>query len=86
MNSPDGEVFEIDPDDEIVWKYVCPVLRARAGAQQGETGTNRVFRAHRYAPRPRRRSTDGSLRPATSDRALRPAAARGRRGPAARRR
>ena len=47
-----GRIFEVTPNNEIVWEYVNPFL-AQSGAVVGATPTsyaNSVFRAHRYGP------------------------------------
>jgi hypothetical protein len=47
-----GRIFEVTPNNEIVWEYVNPFL-AQSGAVLGATPTsyaNSVFRAHRYGP------------------------------------
>jgi hypothetical protein len=53
-NGPWGEIFEVTPEKEIVWRYVVPVTQA-GPVKQGTTlgggvgGTdNQVFRAPRY--------------------------------------
>ena len=37
----DGRIFEVTPEDEIVWEYVSPFF----GTERGRT--NRIYRAHR---------------------------------------
>ena len=54
---PNGQFFEVTPDDDIVWEYVNPVTN-NGPLSQGDaipTGpdggqTNQVFRCSRYAP------------------------------------
>jgi hypothetical protein len=47
-----GRFFEVTPEGEIVWEYICPVTTVGILAQ-GDTvapKSNLVFRAPRYAP------------------------------------
>jgi hypothetical protein len=46
-----GEVFEVTPAGEIVWRYVSPITSAGAvTATEFAAFANAMFRAHRYAP------------------------------------
>ena len=42
-----GRIFEVTPQQEIVWEYVNPIF---TGAPRGGGRANSVFRAHRYGP------------------------------------
>ncbi len=47
---PDGDIFEINTDEEVVWQYINPASIFGAPAIQGGTPMqNQIFRAERYA-------------------------------------
>jgi hypothetical protein len=50
-NGPQGRVFELDTDGEIVWDYVNPLTAdgARGAYDEGAGGGNAVFAARAYA-------------------------------------
>src|SRR5918996_72291 len=47
-----GRIFEVTPNQEIVWEYINPFFAAGGRVAGGSPGdqTNSVFRAHRYGP------------------------------------
>jgi hypothetical protein len=55
-SGPFGTFFEVDANDDIVWRYICPVTRSGPVVQGTvvDDGTanweNQVFRASRFAP------------------------------------
>ncbi len=44
----DGHVFEIDPDENIVWDYINPVKPTGSVSQGTVINNNSLFRAYRY--------------------------------------
>ena len=46
-----GRVFEVTPEQEIVWEYVSPFFGGYNwfGLERGGSG-NSLFRAYRYSP------------------------------------
>ena len=47
-NSDSGEMFEVDSESNILWKYINPVSIKGILAQGEEASSNPVFRCHRY--------------------------------------
>ena len=47
-NSDSGEMFEVDSESNILWKYINPVSINGILAQGEEASSNPVFRCHRY--------------------------------------
>jgi len=47
---PDGRIFEINSDFEIVWEYINPVKDGFPLPQGNSIFNNDLFRAYRYAP------------------------------------
>jgi hypothetical protein len=45
---PDGYIFEVDENDDIVWSYENPVNQNGRVSQQSDPGNNSLFRAYRY--------------------------------------
>ncbi len=47
---PEGHLFEIEPDENVVWDFICPI-GADGPAEQGvDLDLNSIFRAYRYGP------------------------------------
>ena len=44
-----GRIFEVTPDQNIVWEYINPFF-GQVGAGRAAESINSVFRAHRYGP------------------------------------
>jgi hypothetical protein len=46
-----GTVFEVTPNNELVWQYTCPVPGGASGSPGfGPSGGSALFRAYRYGP------------------------------------
>ena len=45
-----GKIFEITPDENIVWEYINPVVNFGPVEQGSIAGNNDLFRAYRYGP------------------------------------
>lgn len=45
---PEGHIFEVTADEEIVWDYICPVTAFGPTTQGEDPGNNAVFRAYKY--------------------------------------
>jgi hypothetical protein len=43
-----GQIFEVTPDKEIVWRYISPVVNFGPISQGDTPGNNDLFRAYRY--------------------------------------
>jgi hypothetical protein len=57
-----GQLFEVTPEKEVVWRYISPVVNFGPVSQGDTPGNNDVFRAYRY----------GADYPAFNDKALIP--------------
>lgn len=44
----EGRIFEVTPEEEVVWEYICPVTAYGPTTQGEEPGNNGVFRAYKY--------------------------------------
>jgi len=49
-DGPDGYIFEITPDFEVVWEYINPVKAGFPLPQGSTVFNNNVFRAYKFAP------------------------------------
>ena len=45
-----GHLFEVRPDEEVVWSYISPITAFGPTAQGDDPGNTSVFRTYRYAP------------------------------------
>jgi hypothetical protein len=45
-----GHLFEVSPDEEVVWSYVSPITAYGPTTQGADPGNTSVFRTYRYAP------------------------------------
>ena len=43
-----GQIFEVTPDKEVVWRYISPVVNFGPISQGDTPGNNDLFRAYRY--------------------------------------
>ena len=45
---PEGHIFEVNSNEEIVWDYICPATSYGPTTQGEDPGNNAVFRAYKY--------------------------------------
>mgnify|MGYP001207270361 CR=1 FL=1 len=45
-----GHIFEVTPEEEMVWSYISPITAFGPTVQGEELGNTSVFRAYRYGP------------------------------------
>ena len=45
-----GHLFEVKPDEEVVWSYISPITAYGPTTQGEDPGNTSIFRTYRYAP------------------------------------
>ena len=45
-----GHLFEVRPDEEVVWSYISPITSYGPTTQGADPGNTSVFRTYKYAP------------------------------------
>ena len=48
-SGPDAHIYELDPQDSVVWEYVSPVTQSGIVSQGATPAGNTVFRTYKYA-------------------------------------